>query len=95
MTFQSYCAGVAAITSWFRTRSVAANIKFAVGDLHSLQCRRKPRGVRESGELFATQTYAFILLPVMIGYGICTTLTKAGISFPGMRIEMQTYKINP
>src|SRR5215216_1838557 len=97
----SIAAGVAAITS------MAQGTRFSWLDNHKvLLCLifiafiavANLRGVRESGALFATPTYAFIACFLfMLGYGLFNYLTVGGVApEPGEELKVaEGYKFQP
>lgn len=79
----SVAAGVAALTSaaqgtsieWIHDYRVSIGVGFVV-----FICLANLRGVRESGALFATPTYAFLIsFLFMIGFGLIKYFTSGGV----------------
>jgi amino acid transporter len=89
----SVAAGVAALTSaaqgtsfeWIQDYRISIGVAFVV-----FICVANLRGVRESGSLFATPTYAFLIsFLFMIGFGLIKYLTSGGAVAPPSTEELK------
>jgi amino acid transporter len=89
----SVAAGVAALTSaaqgtsfeWIQDYRISIGVAFVV-----FICVANLRGVRESGSLFATPTYAFLIsFLFMIGFGLVKYLASGGAVAPPSTEELK------